>query len=144
MDITIRLANAADFAAVYDFVNRLEGEVMDQSSQQLLYLKNVMHPEVIYLLAAADGRSVGFLSCHIQDLLHHGGKIGEIQEMYVDADFRGLGVGQQLVKKIKQIAKSRGVLQLEVTSRLSRTDAHRFYEREGFDFSHKKFLYKLL
>lgn len=141
--VTIRFATAADFKSVYDFINLLEDEVLDETVQRKLFLENILHPDIIYLLATADAKAVGFLSCHIQNLLHHGGRIGEIQELYVDESARNLGIGKQLTDELKEIAKARNVIQLEVTSRLSRTSAHRFYEREGFGFTHKKFLYKL-
>lgn len=140
---TVRLCVASDFESVYRFINLLEDEIMHEPTQRRLYLENVNHPEIVYLLAEADGTPVGFLSLHIQKLMHHGGKIGEIQELYVDESARNLGIGKSLTDEIKTIAKSRNVIQIEVTSRLARTDAHRFYEREGFDFTHKKFLYKL-
>lgn len=140
--IAIRTAAAEDFETVYHFINLLENEVMDAPTQRALFLENVVHPDIIYLLATTGEKPVGFLSCHIQNLMHHGGKIGEIQELYVDESARNLGIGKRLTDAVKAIAKSRNVIQLEVASRLSRTDAHRFYEREGFDFTHKKFLYK--
>lgn len=140
--VTIRFATAADFRSVYDFINLLEDEIMDETTQRQLFIENIARPDVVYLLAFADEKPVGFLSCHIQNLMHHGGKIGEIQELYVDESARNLGIGKQLTDEIKSIAKSRNVIQLEVTSRLSRTSAHRFYEREGFGFTHKKFLLK--
>jgi PhnO protein len=139
----IRFATAADFKSVYRFINLLENEVMDETTQRELYLENIQHSNIIYLLATVDQKPVGFLSFHIQNLMHHGGKIGEIQELYVDESVRNMGIGKQLTDEIKSIAKGRNVIQLEVTSRLSRTSAHRFYEREGFNFTHKKFLHKL-
>lgn len=140
--VDIRFATESDFESVYRFINLLENEVMDKTTQRALYLENVKHPDIVYLLAIVNEKPVGFLSCHVQNLMHHGGKIGEIQELYVDESARNLGIGKLLTDEIKSIAKSRNVIQLEVTSRLARTDAHRFYEREGFHFTHKKFLHQ--
>ena len=137
--VTIRLATAADFRSVYDSINLLEDEIMDEAVQHELFLRNLANPDIIYLLAFTDNVAVGLLGCHIQNLMHHGGRIGEIQEMIVADSVRGMGVGKQLVNAVGELAKNRNVVQLEVTSRLSRTHAHRFYEREGFAFTHKKF-----
>jgi PhnO protein len=141
--ISIRLATSDDFQTVYNFINLLEYTVLDEPTQRQLYDENLNNPNIIYLLAFADEQPMGFGSLHIQNLMHHAGKIGEIQELYVDESARGLGIGKQLTDKIKAIAKERNVIQVEVTSRLARQDAHRFYEREGFAFTHKKFLHKL-
>jgi len=141
--ISLRLATLADFKAVYDFINLLENLVYDAAVQRRLYEENLKNPDIVYLLAFDNEKPLGLLSMHIQNLMHHAGRIGEIQEMYVDEAARSLGIGKQLMDEMRSIAKQRNVLQLEVTSRLARTDAHRFYEREGFAFTHKKFLYKL-
>ena len=70
---------------------------------------------------------------------NHGGPVGEIQEMYVEPDYRSHGVGKALIDRLKSIAKTKNWLQLEVTSGLQRGKAHDFYLREGFADTHKKF-----
>lgn len=141
--ISIRPADTSDFETIYHFINLLEADTFDRSVQQQLFQENVSNPNIIYLLAFTENQAVGFLSCHIQNLLHHAGKIGEIQEMYVDEKARGLGVGKKLIDEIKAIAQQKKVLQLEVTSSFKREAAHRFYAREKFIFTHKKFTHPL-
>ena len=141
--IHIRPATADDFEYVYQFVNVLHGEVFDRESQWDIYFDNASNANNIYLMAWAHTLPVGFLSCHTQRLLHHGGLIGEIQEMYVPEGARSHGIGKLLLERCKEIAAANGVLQLEVTSGLKREGAHRFYEREGFLFTHKKFTFAL-
>ena len=141
--IHVRPATQEDFEYVYEFINLLEDEVFDKQRQWEIYLENAGNPNNIYLIAWAHNLAVGFLSCHIQYLLHHGGLVGEIQEMYVNENGRSHGIGKLLIEKLKEMAKARGVLQLEVTSSFRREDAHRFYEREGFAHTHKKFTHAL-
>lgn len=135
----IRNATAADFETVYGFINRLEDEILDRERQRAIFEYNLSNPNIIYLLAFSENEPAGFLSLHIQNLLHHGGPIGEIQEMFVPEEARSLGIGKKLMDETKRIASERGVLQLEVTSSFRREAAHRFYEREGFVHTHKKF-----
>lgn len=137
--ITLRFATIDDFKIIYDFINQLEELVYDEASQREMFAVNVANPDIINLLAFAEDKPVGMISCHVQNLMHHNGKVGEIQEMFVDASARSLGVGQKLITRLKEIAKERNLKQLEVTSRLKREAAHRFYERENFNFTHKKF-----
>lgn len=138
----IRNATAADFETVYDFINRLEDDILDRERQRAIFADNLSNPNILYLLAFSGNEPVGFLSLHIQNLLHHGGPIGEIQEMFVLEGARSLGVGKKLIDEIKRFANERGILQLEVTSSFRREAAHRFYEREGFVHTHKKFTLK--
>lgn len=141
--VTIRLATAEDFETIFHFINLLEETVFEKSAQKVLFTANIANPDVIYLLAVTENQIVGFLSCHIQNLLHHGGKVGEIQEMFVAENARSLGAGKELIDALKTMAKAKNVLQLEVTSSFKREAAHRFYERENFNFTHKKFVHLL-
>jgi PhnO protein len=143
--IIIRNAEPIDFEFVHDFVTELShgGVPMDEMAQRQIFIGNISNPDNIYLLASVGSITVGFLSCHIQNLLHHGGPVGEIQEMFVAESARSLGVGKKLTDRLKEIAQERNVLQLEVTSGFKRESAHRFYEREAFEHTHKKFVYKL-
>ncbi len=78
------------------------------------------------------------VSCHIQPLLHHAALVSEIQEMYVKDEFRSQQIGKALMEYVVGFAKSMGAVQMEVTSRSTRENAHRFYQREGFEKSHVK------
>lgn len=138
----IRKAQITDFEAVYGFINGLEKEVMDREVQLWIYTENLQNPNIVYLLALDSGKPVGFLSLHVQNLLHHAGPIGEIQEMFVSEEARSSGIGKQLISEIKRIASEMKIPQLEVTSSFRREAAHRFYEREGFIHTHKKFTWK--
>ena len=46
---------------------------------------------------------------------------------------RGLGIGKRLCEAAEEWARAHGVSVIRVTSRTTRTDAHRFYLREGYD-----------
>lgn len=142
--VTVRLADKADFKIIYDFINLLEDDHFEEGRQRYLFEENLANPDILYLLTFEENEAVGFLSCHIQNLLHHSGKVGEIQEMFVAEKARRLGVGKKLLDELKAIAAAQNLIQLEVTSSLKRSDAHRFYERENFNFTHKKFTLKNL
>lgn len=91
-----------------------------------------------YLVADMAGTVVGFVSCHVQYLLHHCGKVGEIQELFVRPDHRNQRIGHQLVAALNQLAIQHGFIHLEVTTNQKRTDTVRFYERESFHRTHIK------
>lgn len=101
----IRLVTASDFETVYHFINALEHTTFDKNTQQDIFLKNLSNSEHVFLLAEVNQTPVGYLSCMVQLLLHHGGPVGEIQEMYVEPDYRSQGVGKALIDRLKSIAK---------------------------------------
>lgn len=138
----IRKINKDDCDTIYKFIVDLEQTSFDRKTFDSIFNKNINAPDNIYLIAL-NPEPVGFLTCHIQGLLHHCGLIGEIQEMYVTKESRNLGIGKLLLDKVKEIASERQVLQLEVVSNVKRIDAHRFYETQGFTHTSKKFVWKL-
>lgn len=137
--ITIRRARLQDLDTVFAFITALEKEAFGKRNFNLLYRKNIRNKDNVYLIAWRN-EPVGYLSCHIQGLLHHGANVAEIQEMYVVPQQRGQGIGKQLVDQLKSILQKRNVKRIEVTSQLYRKKAHKFYEGENFKLTSKKFV----
>jgi PhnO protein len=142
-EIIIRKAAPEDFEIIYSFLCELENTCFDKAAIRKLYRHNLALENNIYLVATLNNEVIGYLSCHGQYLLHHGGLVGEIREMFVRADKRSLGTGKLLIVGCRKLAESLGMLQLEVTSNNIRTAAHQFYMTQGFALTHKKFVLTL-
>ena len=140
MQVSIRQATAKDVEAIYAFICDLEETTFDFEIFIQLYLQNIAGENNIYLVAEDSTRSkvIGFISTHGQILLHHLGMVYEIQEMFVDQEFRSHGIGQQLIEALEERLRDRECRCLEVTSNAKRTAAHEFYTRNGFIQSHVK------
>lgn len=141
--LKIRNALPSDLDTIYGFITALENEQFDPVQFRSVFLENLQNNNVIYLVAVQNMRVVGFLSFHIQNLLHHNGLIGEIQEMFTAEKNRNTGVGEQLLNALKIQTQKKGVIQLEVTSNIKRVKAHhppKAYEKNGFKNIHKKFV----
>lgn len=92
------------------------------------------------LVAERDGRVVGSLVLIVvPNLSHRGTPWAEIENMVVDQAVRGQRIGEALVQHAIEIARNAGCYKLTLTSNLGRTEAHRFYERMGFQTSHRAF-----
>ncbi len=141
--LTIRTAIREDFPSIYDFINELEEEIFDRERQWDIFIEHIQSPRSIYLVAVKSDQTIGFISCHIQPLLHHGGLIAEIQEMFVREEHRSSGVGKIMLDELKVTIKKMGVVQLEVVSNVKRDRTHKFYQNLGFDYTSKKFVVKL-
>ncbi|MBK8504776.1 MAG: GNAT family N-acetyltransferase [Saprospiraceae bacterium] len=131
-NISIRLASENDFDFIYHSINELEESHFPRPEQGLIFSKNLQDANIIYLVASEGPIAMGFLSCYFQHLLHHGGFVGEIQEMYIDPKYRNLNIGKSMLAKLESLSMEKGVFQLEVSSNIRRTDAHRFYEQCGY------------
>jgi GNAT superfamily N-acetyltransferase len=91
------------------------------------------HPTV----AVRDGRIVGTLQLTIiPGLSRRGTTRSIIEAVRIHADERGSGLGTQLIEWAVEESRSLGCRLVQLTSDATRTDAHRFYERLGFEPSH--------
>lgn len=116
----------------------LENAILDREAFDAAFNRNIVSPNITYFLAGHNGQPVGMVSCHIQPLLHHAALVSEIQEMYVRPEYRSRQVGKALMDHVTAFARNEGAIQMEVTSRVTREQAHRFYQRERFEKSHVK------
>jgi GNAT superfamily N-acetyltransferase len=94
------------------------------------------------LLAVMDdgGEIVGTLQLtFVPGLSHRGATRAIVEAVRVHSGRRGDGLGGTLIKWAVEEARRRGCALVQLTSDLSRTDAHRFYERLGFQRTHAGF-----
>jgi GNAT superfamily N-acetyltransferase len=83
------------------------------------------------LVAEDDGALIGFCTAYVEFNSVRFGRRCWVEDLAVDPERRSLGVGTALLQAVKDWAGSGGATHLELDSGLARTDAHRFYEREG-------------
>lgn len=136
----IRYASEKDFPSIYNFINELEQTNFEYEKQIRIYDDNLLNDSIIYLIAEAGTVSIGFLSCYINSLLHHGTDVAEIQELYICQEWRSRGFGKRMLSFLVNDLKSKGIMRLEVTSNLARKETHLFYENFGFSCTSKKFV----
>ncbi len=94
-----------------------------------------MHAEgrAVLLLAEIDNAVVGCLSTSVMHVLHRPAPVGRISMMVVEEAVRGRGIGTALVRAAEASLAAQGCYMIEVTSNVRRTEAHRFYERLGYE-----------
>ena len=129
--LTIRAATAADAPKLARLIEQLgysasEPEVIDR-------LATMQQEERVVLVAELEGKVVGCLSTSTMRVLHRPALVGRISMMVVDEALRGQGIGAALVHAAERALTAAGCQLVEVTSHLTRTDAHRFYERLGYE-----------
>jgi (aminoalkyl)phosphonate N-acetyltransferase len=135
----IRSADKNDLDEIYNLICVLENKTFDKNSFTEVYFNALQGKVVFCFVAEIENKVVGFTSVSILDLLHHSGKVLEIQELVVDENHRSRGIGKDLIDFIIKFAIKNKCLTIDVTSNKKRLAAHRFYENLGFKSSHFKF-----
>lgn len=141
--VEIRKVEKQDLNFVYKAICELENEVLDFKVFEEIFNENISNPKNVYLIAENEIEGLGFISFHTQNLLHHSGLVGEIQEFFIHQNYRGQGVGRLLINEIKDFADLNNLKSIEVTTNKRRVENVAKYERLGFELTHNKFtIYK--
>ena len=105
-------------------------------------LKKMVRDKNTVFLVFKDGRKVigmGLL-CF---LLTPVGLRVRIEDMVVDKDYRGRGLGSKLTTRLIQEAKKKNARWIEFTSRKDRVATNRFYQKFGFKPRDETNVYRL-
>ena len=90
----------------------------------------VESPSTELLLARVDGQIVGSLTLVVLRIPTT--VLAIIEDVIVDEEARGRGVGEVLSRFAVDLARQRGADKVDLTSRPSREAANRLYQRIGF------------
>ncbi|MFD8534666.1 GNAT family N-acetyltransferase [Streptomyces rubrogriseus] len=101
-------------------------------------------PNQHLVVAVRDDRVVGTLQLTIVPGLSRRGATRSIVEgVRIHRDERGSGLGTQLIEWAIDESRRQSCHLVQLTSDKTRADAHRFYERLGFEASHTGFKLQL-
>lgn len=139
MSCELRPATLADTGAVYALICELKQKEYDRETFAAGFAANLSQPSQRYQLALVDGEVAGLIGLQIMFPLNQNCLVGEVQELVVQPQRRGLNIGQALLAWAEEEARAQGVTLMELSSGMPRTDAHRFYLREGYAQSHFRF-----
>src|SRR5688500_13918429 len=127
----IRRTEPRDVEALARLIGQLGYEVGECDVSERLAV--MLAEGRLVLVAERDGAVVGCLSTSVMRVLHRPAPVGRISMMVVDEAVRGLGIGAALVRAAENALAAQGCYMVEVTSNARRIEAHRFYERLGYE-----------
>ncbi|WP_405819235.1 GNAT family N-acetyltransferase [Streptomyces sp. NBC_01390] len=148
-DLEIRPATAEDVPAIVGMLADdplgAERESPDDPTPYLIALDRLTaDPNQHLIVAAREARVVGTLQLTIvPGLSRRGATRAIIEGVRVHTTERGSGLGTQLIEWAIEKARQENCQLVQLTSDVTRTDAHRFYERLGFTPSHVGFKLQL-
>ncbi|WP_203136121.1 GNAT family N-acetyltransferase [Microbacterium sp. JZ31] len=94
-------------------------------------------PRNVQLVAERDGVVIGTLQLTlIPGISRRGAARLQVEAVRVRDDQRSAGIGRALMRWVGDVAPTLGARLVQLTSDAQRVDAHRFYERLGYEASH--------
>ena len=115
---------------LFDDLQGLIGQLTERPASRERLAEMIADPHVILLVAEAEGRRIGILTLALYDTLT--ARRGWVEDVVVDAAFRGCGAGRALVEAAVRRSAELGIDTLSLTSAPRRTAAGTLYRSEGF------------
>ena len=136
-EIHVREATSADWQAVASLlaelgrpdVRGLEAEARHAER----FESYLARPDTVALLAEMGGEVVGFVDLEFRQRLNFDAPQAWIPDLIVAERARGRGAGTALLVCAQELSRARGCWGMTLESATWRTDAHRFYQREGWE-----------
>lgn len=89
------------------------------------------------IVAVREGEVIGTLHLMFLPSVGFQGELrAQVESVRVDKRFRSQGIGSEMMKWSMERARQRGAHLVQLTTHRTRLDAHRFYERLGFEGTH--------
>lgn len=135
----IRAAKASDVPPILAFIRELaayerEPDAVIATEERLLADGFGPTPLFHCLMAERDGRAVGF-ALYFYNYSTWLGRPGlYLEDMFVQPQFRGLGIGKTLLKEVALIARARGCVRMQWEVLDWNTTAIEFYRAMGAEF----------
>jgi N-acetylglutamate synthase-like GNAT family acetyltransferase len=135
----IRSAKTSDAGKIADLLAQL-GYVASPTLVVSKITVLASSPNDVVLVAENEGIIVGVISLHVTELFHAPGRIGRITALVIASDRRGEGVGKLLTEAADAFFRSTGCVRAEVTSGDHRSEAHAFYQAQGYMPDERRFI----
>ncbi|HEY4517174.1 MAG TPA: GNAT family N-acetyltransferase [Candidatus Paceibacterota bacterium] len=132
--ITVERLTEANEDTLKDIL-RLIAQLRRNSAEHtgsLYDIRDTVANEKAVCIVAKDGRHiVGVATLYI--LVKVGKRIGYVEDVVVDEQYRGQGLGKKLMESIIDVARKEALNNLFLTSSPARTAANNLYQKLGFE-----------
>ena len=134
--VSCRVASKADLPEILRLYAQpdLDGKALLLAEAERLFERIAQYPDYHVYVAQRDSRIVGtFALLIMHNLGHWGTPSGVIEDVAVDPDCQGQGIGRIMMQHALQICSEKGCYKAALSSNFKRARAHAFYESLGFE-----------
>ena len=105
---------------------------LDENALHTVYTRALSSGTQYLIVAVLNDRIVGFCSLSVKNNFWKAGYIGNVDELVVDQNHRGQGIGKTLMRRIEEIAIRNRCTKIKLDSAFHRKESILFYENIGF------------
>lgn len=156
MDTTVRHAGLGDKEAVLGLLDEFRRDCGEQvtgkfvesftarESGALIYESLLAKSDYsVFLLINSDSKVVGVITGYLCPMLRNGGMRAEIEEFFIQKEYRGNGNAKKLMDSFFDWCKEKKAQKVNLESENQLSRAHSFYKKYGFETKAQRFIVKL-
>ena len=134
MKLTIINPTKNDFDQIFVLLKQLfKRERLVKEKVRNIFIEQLIKEKRIFFIAKLEKRIIGFISLVKISNIQNQSKIGVIDEVIVDEEFRGQGLGKKLLKTLIKEARKEDCKEIHLSSTFKRKKAHKFYLKNKFN-----------
>jgi ribosomal protein S18 acetylase RimI-like enzyme len=99
-------------------------------------------PHGLGFMIEHDGKPIGYLVIGLGFSVEFGGVDAFLDELYIDEDHRGRGLGTSALEELGKVARRLKIKALHLEAMPANDGAARLYERQGFRLSERRLMSK--
>lgn len=134
LDCTIRAPQPQDFQRMAELAGQLGYPCTPEEIERRLAEMQDGKQYAVYIADLADGEIAGWIGTHVFRSVELD-SFAEINGLVVDRRVRHCGIGKLLLEAAERWARTCGCDTMAVRSNIKRRDAHRFYQKNGYEWA---------
>ena len=119
-----------EIAATFEVMRQLRPDLA--ADRYVAQVRSLMDSEGLRLLAVIDEGTVRGVAAYRFMQMLYCGRLLYLDDLVVDERVRSRGYGARLLDRLRAEGGAQGCSEIQLISRVTREQAHRFYFREGF------------
>ena len=119
-----------EIAATFEVMRQLRPDLA--ADRYVAQVRSLMDSEGLRLLAVIDEGTVRGVAAYRFMQMLYCGRLLYLDDLVVDERVRSRGYGARLLDRLRAEGRAQGCSEIQLISRVTREQAHRFYFREGF------------
>jgi GNAT superfamily N-acetyltransferase len=131
MVFRVRLANTSDVRVLAELTDKLIPREVRKSDRIRVLTRSLRKSNYYVYVGEEEGRLLGFVDLWVFLDFAHGGKMGVIQNLFVDRTFRRRGIGDLLMRRVIRCASELKLKELHVWTTFRNRAAISLYRKHG-------------